>query len=483
VNREVFYEQGANLTPRGRVDGAGPTVPLSGRIDAIKRWKCPRIHLSSIRIPEENSMPFDHFGLSPQLDRNLRRLGYTDPTPIQQQAIPAVLTGSDLVATAQTGTGKTAAFLLPVLHRMLASPQKGTTALVLAPTRELAHQIGCVFKDMAAETSLRSAIVIGGANFDNQRRLLAQGVDLIIATPGRLLDHLERGYNGLSKLRTLILDEADQMFDLGFFPVLKQIAAKLPKDRQTLLFSATMPQEVERLAKTVVRNPKAIAVGVQGQAADTVEQVAYPVSTGKKTALLRHLLRSWEKPSVLVFTRTRRGCKKLSRELRDHGIRIAELHGDRTPNQRESAMQLFRTGSAKVLVATNVAARGIDVRGVTHVVNYDAPDAPEEYVHRIGRTGRAGEQGESLVLVSPAEEGKLSRVERLVRRRIERRRIDDFNYGAGGEPNMKQPALERGLRPVNQGRNSGKSPQGRWGRRQANGGSARSRRPAGVADA
>lgn len=413
-------------------------------------------------------MSFDHFGLSAQLDRNIRRLGYTDPTPIQQEAIPAVLTGQDLVATAQTGTGKTAAFLLPVLHQMLQKAQRGTSVLVLAPTRELAHQIGGVFKDLAAGTPLRSAIVIGGASFDNQRRLLTEGVDVIVATPGRLLDHLERGFRGLSSLKTLILDEADQMFDLGFFPTLRQIAAKLPKERQTLLFSATMPAEVERMAKTVVRNPKALAIGVQGQAADTVEQVVYPISAGKKTALLRHLMRSWEKPSVLVFTRTRRGCKKLSHELRALGIRIAELHGDRTPNQRESAMQLFRTGSAKVLVATNIAARGIDVRGVTHVVNYDAPDAPEEYVHRIGRTGRAGQQGESLVLVSPAEEGKVARVERLVKRRIERRRAADFNYGAEAELRFEHPRSNDGLRPVNQGRNSGSSPQGRWSRRPPN---------------
>jgi ATP-dependent RNA helicase RhlE len=418
-------------------------------------------------------MPFDHFGLSPQLVRNLRRLGYTDPTPIQEQAIPEVLAGGDVVATAQTGTGKTAAFLLPVIHRLLLHPQTGAATLVLAPTRELAHQIGLVFKDLAAETGLRSAVVIGGANFDNQRRLLSGGVDVVVATPGRLLDHLERGWKGLAHLRTLILDEADQMFDLGFFPVLKKIVSNLPKDRQTLLFSATMPLEVERMAKSVVRDAKPIAVGVRGQSAETVAQIVYPVPASKKTALLRHLMRGWEKPSLLVFTRTRRGCKKLGRELRDAGIRIAELHGDRTPNQRESAMQLFRSGSARVLVATNVAARGIDVRGVTHVVNYDAPDAPEEYVHRIGRTGRAGEQGESLVLVSPAEEEKLARVERLIRRRIERRRAEGFDYGQS--PSLEQPAPRTGLRPVSQGRNSGRSPQGRWDRRDS---ASKGRKPA-----
>jgi ATP-dependent RNA helicase RhlE len=410
-------------------------------------------------------MPFDQFGLSSQLVRNIRRLGYTDPTPIQHEAIPAVLAGGDLVATAQTGTGKTAAFLLPILHKMLVKPQPSAATLVLAPTRELAHQIGQVFKDLAAETGLRSAIVIGGANFDNQRRLLTEGVDLVVATPGRLLDHLERGWTGLKSLRTLILDEADQMFDLGFFPVLKKIVANLPKDRQTLMFSATMPAEVERMAKAVVRNAKGVAVGVRGQSADTVAQVVYPVPAGRKTALLRHLMHGWEMPNVLVFTRTRRGCKKLGRELRDAGIRIAELHGDRTPNQREAAMQIFRNGTARVLVATNVAARGIDVRGVTHVVNYDAPDAPEEYVHRIGRTGRAGEQGESLVLVSPAEEEKLARVERLIKRRIERRRAADFNYGQQHETG--EPAQRTGLRPVQQGRNSGRSPQGRRDRQSA----------------
>jgi ATP-dependent RNA helicase RhlE len=375
-------------------------------------------------------MPFQQFGLSPVLVRNAQSLGYLNPTPVQAQAIPAVLGGRDLVATAQTGTGKTAAFLLPVLHGLLGRPRGSTGALILTPTRELAQQIELVCRGLAAETPVRSALVIGGVPAGPQERALRAGVELVVATPGRLLDHLERGAFRPTAVQTLVLDEADQMFDLGFLPTLKRIIARLPARRQTLLFSATMPPEIAGLGRAVLRDPQTVAVGRQGTAAPTVTQTAYPVPAHRKTALLQHLLEQWESPSVLVFTRTKHGAKKLAGKLYDAGHGVAELHSNRSPNQRARAMQAFRGQAVPVMVATNIAARGIDVRHISHVVNFDVPDAPEEYVHRIGRTGRAGDQGTSFILVSPEEGGRLARIERHLGKQIPRGHLPDFDYHA-----------------------------------------------------
>lgn len=375
-------------------------------------------------------MPFQQFGLPSSLVRNVLKLGYVNPTPIQTQAIPIVQTGRDLVGTAQTGTGKTAAFLLPVIQRLMERPRGSTGALVLTPTRELANQIEQCFRGLAAGTGLRSTLIIGGVAPFPQERALRSGVDLVVATPGRLLDHINRGAANMSRLVTLVLDEADQMFDMGFLPDLKRIIARLPEKRQTLLFSATMPPEIARLTKEILRNPQRVSVGEQGTATETVTQTAYPVPAHRKSALLLHLLEQWEMPSVLVFTRTKHGARKLTQTIYDAGHGVAELHSNRSPTQRAKAMQVFRAKSVPVLVATNIAARGLDVRHITHVVNYDVPGAPEEYVHRIGRTGRAGDSGDALVLVSPEEHGLLARIERQIGQRLPRQHVEDFDYGA-----------------------------------------------------
>lgn len=385
-------------------------------------------------MPCEIVMSFEQFGLPPSLVRNLRALHYETPTPIQTQAIPAVLSGRDLVATAQTGTGKTAAFLLPVLKQLLERPRGTTGALVLTPTRELAQQIESVFRSLAAGTPMRSVLIIGGASQAPQERALRAGVELVVATPGRLLDLLSHGQGNMAGLRTLVLDEADQMFDMGFFPDLKRIIARLPARRQTLLFSATMPPDVARLGQTILRDPLAVAVGVQGTAAAEVAHTVYPVPSHRKTALLKHLLEQFEMPSVLVFTRTRRGAKRLAKALDDAGHEVGELHSDRSPAQRIRTMQGFRAGHFPVLVATNIAARGLDVRHITHVVNFDVPNVPEEYVHRIGRTGRAGDEGDALVLVAPEENDLLARIERQLGQRFPRQKLADFDYGASPPP-------------------------------------------------
>jgi ATP-dependent RNA helicase RhlE len=406
-------------------------------------------------------MPFQKLGLPPSLLHNIRALGYRSPTPVQAQAIPAVQAGRDLVATAQTGSGKTAAFLLPVAQHLLSRPRGKTGALVLTPTRELAQQVDAVFRGLAAGTPLRSALVVGGAAQAPQERALRAGVDLVVATPGRLLALLNEGHGDLAGLRTLVLDEADQMFDMGFFPDLKRILAFLPSRRQTLLFSATMPPEVARLGRTVLRDPLTVAVGPPGKAAQEVTQVAYPVPAHRKTALLGHLLRRDEMRSVLVFTRTRRGAKRLARSLSESGHEVEQLHADRSPGQRARAMEGFRAGAFPVLVATNVAARGIDVRHITHVVNYDVPAAPEEYVHRIGRTGRAGDTGDALVLVAPEENALLARIERQLGHSIPRRRLTDFDYAAAAPP----PAVKQRRQPAAAPTGRGKRPPSRRRRR------------------
>jgi ATP-dependent RNA helicase RhlE len=406
-------------------------------------------------------MPFLKLGLSPSLARNAQKLNYTEPTPIQAEAIPAVLAGRDVVGTAQTGTGKTAAFVLPLLHTILERGRGKGSALILTPTRELAQQVETVVRGLAAGTQLRSTVVIGGMPAYPQEKALRAGVDIVVATPGRLLDHLESGFYRPEGPHTLILDEADQMFDLGFLPTIKRIIARLPAKRQTLLFSATMPAEIEHLCRAILNDPVTVAVGKQGTVVQLITQTALPVPTHRKTALLEHLLEQWEKPSVLVFMRTKHGAKKLATKLYDAGHGVAELHSNRSPSQRLRAMQAFRGKLVPVMVATNIAARGIDVRHVTHVVNFDVPDAPEEYVHRIGRTGRAGDTGTSFVLVAPEEHYQLLRIERHLGKRIPRETLDDFDYNAKpvrsdfGPPSQKPVAVTAGRRPMKPSRGQG----------------------------
>jgi len=384
-------------------------------------------------------MTFQELGLPASLLRNLLALGYEAPTPIQAQAIPAVRAGRDLIATAQTGTGKTAAFLLPILEQLLATPGRGTRVLILTPTRELATQIHGVIKGLAQGTNLKSEVVIGGAPMYPQLQSLRRGVDIVVATPGRLMAHLRDNGVDLPAVRTLVLDEADQMFDMGFFPEVKRILSFLPRTRQTLLFSATMSPEVAKLGQSILKTPERIAVGDEGKAAVTVAISAYLVPVARKTALFKHLFESFVDPSVIVFTRTRRGAKKLTKWLKDAGLPAGELHADCSPSQREKVMHGFRQQKFPILVATNIAARGLDVRHITHVVNFDVPMAPDEYVHRIGRTGRAGDEGSALTLVTPDERGQLERIERRIGKKIPRIKVDDFDYGAPAELAERRP--------------------------------------------
>src|SRR5919107_668578 len=364
-------------------------------------------------------MEFSQLGLRPALVRRCESLGYTEPTAIQERAIPFVLTGADLIGCAETGTGKTAAFLLPALQRMSDSPRPGVRMLVLAPTRELVTQIDESYKQLAPKGSPRCAGVV-------------------VATPGRLLDHVERRTVDLSQVEVLVLDEADRMLDMGFLPAIRRILALLPTKRQTLLFSATMSPEIEELARRTMREPKMVEVSPRGRAAVNVEQMAYTVASESKTALLLDLLErerdNFER--VLVFTRTRRGAERLSHILLAREHKVNRIHADRTQPQREAALQGFKDGQTRVLVATDIAARGIDVDSVSHVINYDVPEAPEDYVHRVGRTGRAGASGRAITLVTPVEESLMRAIERLTGQTVERVVVHSFGglaaAGSGG---------------------------------------------------
>jgi len=398
-------------------------------------------------------MNFSELGLRPTYVRRCESLGYEQPTPIQERAIPVVLTGADLIGCAETGTGKTAAFLLPTLQRMSDAPRPGVRVLVLAPTRELVSQIHESYKQLAPKGSPKCAAVIGGASMSNQTEALRRGAGVVVATPGRLLDHVERRTIDLSFVEVLVLDEADRMLDMGFLPAIRRILAELPAKRQTLLFSATMSQEIESLARSTMKEPKMIEVSVRGRAAVTVEQTAYPVAQESKTALLLDLLEqerdNFER--VLVFTRTRRGAERLSHILlaRDH--KVNRIHADRTQPQREAALRGFKDGQTRVLVATDIAARGIDVESISHVINYDVPAAPEDYVHRIGRTGRAGKTGRAITLVTPVDELSMRAIERLTGQQVERVVLPSF----GGAPAVTQRAAA--VKPFRAMRGAGSS--------------------------
>jgi ATP-dependent RNA helicase RhlE len=397
-------------------------------------------------------MNFTELGLRPAYARRCESLGYEEPTLIQERAIPVVLTGADLIGCAETGTGKTAAFLLPTMQRMSETPRPGVRVLVLAPTRELVSQIHESYRSLAPKGSPKCAAVIGGASMSNQTEALRKGAGVVVATPGRLLDHVERRTIDLSYVEVLVLDEADRMLDMGFLPAIRRILAELPTKRQTLLFSATMSPEIESLARTTMKEPKLVEVNVRGRAAVSVEQTAYPVALESKTALLLDLLErerdNFER--VLVFTRTRRGAERLSHILlaRDH--KVNRIHADRTQPQREAALRGFKDGQTRVLVATDIAARGIDVESISHVINYDVPTAPEDYVHRIGRTGRAGKTGRAITLVTPVDELSMRAIERLTGQPVERVVLPSF----GGAPAVTQRAAVKPFRPM---RGSGSS--------------------------
>lgn len=367
-------------------------------------------------------MKFSQLGLAPAQLRVCESLGYNEPTPIQQQAIPVVLSGRDLIGCAETGTGKTAAFLLPIIQRISERKVPGIRVLVLAPTRELASQIQKNYTELNSVKGNRSVIAIGGANIRTQISDLRRGASVLIATPGRLLDLTERGNVNLSGIEVLVLDEADRMLDMGFLPAIRRVLAMVPAKRQTLLFSATMSSSIEQLARSTMKEPTLIEVSQRGRAATMVEQTAYQVAQESKTALLVQLLEKQPEPfeRVLVFTRTRRGAERLSHILKSRDHSVNRIHADRTQPQREAALRDFRNGGARVLVATDIAARGLDVDSVSHVINYDVPAAPEDYVHRVGRTGRAGNQGKAITIVTPVDELSMRAIERLMGQEVKR---------------------------------------------------------------
>ncbi|HEX9545652.1 MAG TPA: DEAD/DEAH box helicase [Pyrinomonadaceae bacterium] len=375
-------------------------------------------------------MNFSQLGLAPAQVRACESLGYTEPTPIQKQAIPIVLSGADLIGCAETGTGKTAAFLLPIIQKITERQRPGVRVLVLAPTRELAIQIEKNYGELNRTKANRSVTVIGGANIRTQISSLRRGAAVLIATPGRLLDLTERGAVNLSSVEILVLDEADRMLDMGFLPAIRRVLAMLPTKRQTLLFSATMSANIEQLARSTMKQPKLVEVNKRGRPATMVEQTAYPVAQESKTALLLDLLERERFERVLVFTRTRRGAERLAHilEARDHSVN--RIHADRSQSQREAALRDFRDGRTRVLVATDIAARGLDVEAVSHVINYDVPAAPEDYVHRVGRTGRAGNEGQAFTIVAPVDELSMRAIERLTGQTVKRVVLPAF----GGAP-------------------------------------------------
>ena len=390
-------------------------------------------------------MPFKALNLSESVLRGVQAAGYTDPTPIQLRAIPVVLSGGDLIGSAQTGTGKTAAFALPILSRLVAHrPGQNARVLVLEPTRELAAQVETAFRDFARFTDIRPVAIFGGVGYGYQRQELKRGVDIIVATPGRLMDYLKEGTISLRDISTLVLDEVDRMLDMGFLPVVRDIIGRCPKNRQTLFFSATVPPEIQAVASFALRNPARVEVGVYRSVNESVKHAVYPVSFEQKFDLLLALLEKTDFDSVLVFSRTKHGADKIARRLKTANHSVAVLHANRSQNQRIEALAGFKSGKYEVMVATDIAARGIDVAGVSHVINYDVPEKPEDYVHRIGRTGRAQAVGDAFTLVTPENAQDVRDIERFIGAKIPELRLEGFPYKAFAprptQPPMNKPA-------------------------------------------
>jgi ATP-dependent RNA helicase RhlE len=409
---------------------------------------------------DEKPPGFESLALVPPLLKAVHELGFKHPTPIQTKAIPLVLEGRDLIGCAQTGTGKTAAFLLPVMQRLMAGQKGGTRVLVLEPTRELAAQVEEDFRDLGKHSHLKAATVYGGVGFGNQTTALRSGFDIIIATPGRLLDHMERGNAKFDRLQVLVLDEADRMMDMGFLPDLRRIIHKIPKARQTLLFSATMPPEIERLSREILKDPLQIDVGRRPLPAAGITAAVYPVAQNRKTALLTLLLRSPNMNSVLVFTRTKHRAERLGEQLQSRGFSVAIIHGNRSQGQREQALEAFKRGSAMVMVATDIAARGLDIQDISHVINYDVPNTAEDYVHRIGRTGRAQAVGDAFTLVAYEEEAAMSEIEKSLAQTLPRVIRPDFDYGTY-VPLPPPPPVPAAAVPPAQGMHSNRKPLAR----------------------
>ncbi len=372
-------------------------------------------------------MSFSSFKFHSKIVASVNTLGYKVPTPIQSQAIPPVLAGRDVMGLAQTGTGKTAAFVLPILERLLNGRRGMVRALIIAPTRELAEQIHVSIGELGKNTGLKSCTIYGGVNINPQIQKVRSGVDILVACPGRLLDHFKQKTIDPSHLEILVLDEADRMFDMGFLPDIRRIVKQLPVERQTLMFSATMPDSIRKLTDEVLRDPVTVKIGLTAPA-NTVSHALYPVAEHLKTALLMELLKHTDTESILIFTRTKHRAKRIGQQLEKAGYKAVSLQGNLSQNKRQDALKGFRSGRYQILVATDIAARGIDVLSISHVINYDIPDTTDAYTHRIGRTGRAAKTGDAFTFVSPADEPVVRSIEGALGKRIERRLLKDFDY-------------------------------------------------------
>ena len=388
-------------------------------------------------------MPFTDLRLSPALLKAVKELGFVRPTAIQAQAIPPALAGRDVIACAQTGSGKTAAFLLPIVNRLIDRPRRTTRALVLAPTRELAAQILEDLNALSVHTPVTGAAVYGGVAMGPQEHAFRTGVDVIIATPGRLIDHMRSGYARLNQVEHLVIDEADRMLDMGFLPEVRRIIAKLPARRQTLFFSATIPASIVALAGEILRDPVSIQTERRSAPAAGITQAIYPVRQDLKSALVVHLLRRKTMTQALIFTRTKHRANRLAEYLVRAGIRAERIHGNRSQSQRTAALAGFKNGTFPVLVATDIAARGIDVNELGHVVNFDVPRAPDDYIHRVGRTGRADATGEAFTFVAPDEEDDMRAIERAAGGRLPRVTLPDFDYAAAPSQKLEIPFGQR----------------------------------------
>jgi ATP-dependent RNA helicase RhlE len=372
-------------------------------------------------------MSFTTFGLSAPILEGVKAMGYIEPTPIQLRAIPLIISGRDVIGSAQTGTGKTAAFALPILS-LLNQHEPYSRALVLEPTRELAAQVETAIHDFARFTNLRTAVLYGGVGYGKQLDDLRAGADVIIATPGRLLDHMERGACKLDRVQYLVLDEADRMLDMGFLPDVRRIVQKIPRERHTSLFSATVPVEIATLIQWAMKNPQTVEIGARRSPAETVEHAIYPVAETQKTTLLLQLLERSKYDSVIVFCRTKHRADQIAHLLKKNQHAVAVLHSNRTQREREEALRGFRAGRYEALVATDIASRGLDIADVSHVVNYDVPQHPEDYIHRIGRTGRAAQTGDALTLMVAADATHVYAIERFIGKKIPRVKLDNFDY-------------------------------------------------------
>jgi ATP-dependent RNA helicase RhlE len=392
-------------------------------------------------------VPFTNLGLHPSLLKGLKDLGFTRPTPIQADAIPLAIAGQDLLACAMTGSGKTAAFLLPILHRLIDKPRGTTRALVLTPTRELAAQIVEDLNDLAVHTPLTAAAVFGGVGMGPQEHAFRSGVDVIVGTPGRLLDHFRSSYAKLGGLQYLVLDEADRMLDMGFLPDIRRVLRHVPARRQTLFFSATMPPPIAELSREMLKSPATINIERRSAPAVGITHAVYPVPQHLKPSLLLKLLTGGEMHDALVFTRTKHRANRLAKHLGEHGVKVERIHGNRSQSQRTEALAGFKSGKYRVLVATDIAARGIDVTALGHVVNFDVPIVAEDYIHRVGRTARAELTGSAFTFVAPEEEGSLRGIERAVGNRLPRVTLPDFDYQARAEAPLEQRGSRGSHRP------------------------------------